>query len=69
VGADADLVIWQPEKAQLIRQEDILFRHKISPYIGQTLYGVVQETIVNGATVYKNQTIEHKNQGKWLLRK
>lgn len=69
LGADADLVIWQPEKAQLIRQEDILFRHKISPYIGQTLYGVVQETIVNGATVYKNQTIEHKNQGKWLLRK
>lgn len=69
VGTDADLVIWQPEKAQTIQAEDILFRHKISPYIGQTLYGVVQETIVNGATVYKNQTIEHKNQGKWLLRK
>jgi len=69
VGADADIVIWQPEQAQTIQEEDILFRHKISPYIGQKLYGVVQETIVNGATVYKKQTIEHKNQGKWLLKK
>ncbi|MBS1533991.1 MAG: allantoinase AllB [Bacteroidetes bacterium] len=69
VGADADIVIWQPEQAQTIQEEDILFRHKISPYIGQKLYGMVQETIVLGSTVYKNQTIEHKNQGKWLLKK
>ena len=69
VGNDADFVIWNPEANNTIREEDIFFRYKISPYIAQTLSGVVLETIVNGETVYKNKSIQNKNKGQWLLRK
>ncbi|WP_333601264.1 allantoinase AllB [Flavobacterium sp.] len=69
VGNDADFVIWNPEEAAVISENDILFRYKISPYIGQNLNGTVSETIVNGETVYKNKSIKNKNKGQWLLQK
>jgi allantoinase len=69
VGNDADIVIWNPTQTQVIQESGIFFKHKISPYIGQELSGVVLETIVNGQTVYQNQTIQNKNKGQWLLRK
>ena len=38
-------------------KNSILFRHKISPYIGEELFGIIKETIVNGITVYQNRKI------------
>lgn len=67
VGADADLVCWNPEEEFLVTEESVLFRHKISPYIGRLLYGVVKETIVNGETVFEDNQIQQLNKGKWLL--
>ena len=69
VGCDADFVIWNPEETHVVKAEDIFFRYKISPYIAQNLNGKVVETIVNGATVYQNNSIKNKNKGQWLLRK
>lgn len=69
IGKDADFVIWNPEESTVITEEDIHFRYKISPYIGQQLSGIVLETIVNGETVYKNKSIKTKNKGQWLLQK
>ncbi|NHM07098.1 allantoinase AllB [Flavobacterium sp. CYK-4] len=69
IGNDADLVIWNPEESQVIVESDIFFRHKISPYIAESLSGVVLQTIVNGETVYQNQLIKNKNKGQWLLQK
>ncbi len=71
IGFDADLTIWDPSGMKLIKEDAILHRHKMSPYAGQTLYGTVSETIVDGVTVYKNgKTIdeEHRN-GKLILNK
>lgn len=69
VGYDADIVIWNPEEKHTVKEAEILHRHKISPYIGETLYGVVKQTYVNGKLVYKDNNIIHKNFGQWLLRK
>ena len=69
VGYDADLTIWNPGDETVIKEEDILFRHKISPYIGERLSGVIEQTIVNGNTVYQNNKIINKNAGQWLFRK
>ena len=69
IGNDADFVIWNPDEIDLVKAEDIFFRYKISPYIAQNLNGKVLETIVNGATVYHNKSIENKNKGQWLLQK
>ncbi|MEO5775728.1 MAG: allantoinase AllB [Flavobacterium sp.] len=69
IGNDADFVIWNPEENVVVKPEDIFFRYKISPYIAQHLNGKVLETIVNGATVYHNKSIQNKNKGQWLLQK
>lgn len=69
VGYDADIVIWNPDETVLVKETDIFFRYKISPYIAQDLNGNVLETIVNGSTVYHNKSIENKNKGQWLLQK
>lgn len=66
VGYDADIVIWNHTQKHLVTEYEVLFKHKISPYIGETLTGVVIETIVNGQTVYQNNKIINKNIGKWL---
>lgn len=69
IGFDADITIWSPEKNQIINQDQILHKHKATPYYNLSLTGVVEQTIVNGITVYKNNSIIHKNAGKWLLKK
>lgn len=50
-GYDADLVIWDPESSFVVKQEDIQHRHKLTPYAGRTLFGVVERTILRGANV------------------
>ena len=69
IGHDADFVIWIPEESFKVKPEDILHRYKFSPYAEEQLSGVVQQTIVNGITVYKNKKIINKNAGQWLLKK
>lgn len=66
VGYDADIVIWNHTQQHLVTEAEVLFKHKISPYISETLTGVVIETIVNGQRVYQNSKILNHNSGKWL---
>ena len=54
VGADADLVVWDPEASFVVRAEHIRHRHLITPYLGRTLTGVVRTTYVGGRCVYTN---------------
>jgi allantoinase len=51
-GYDADLVVWDPEASFEVRPEELQHRHKITPYAGRTLAGVVRRTFVRGETVY-----------------
>lgn len=69
VGYDADIIAWQPEQTYVVNEENILHRHKASPFIGQQLFGTVQQTIVNGETVFKNGKIVHeeKKHGQIIL--
>lgn len=70
VGNDGDLVIWRPESAFEINVSDVHFKNKLSPYIGETLYGAVDRTIVRGATVYNRKLSDifaHEPFGRPLL--
>ncbi len=69
VGYDADLVLWNPEEKFEVKAADILHRYDCSPYCGKNLSGTVQQTIVNGTTVYQNKKTVQKNAGQWLLKK
>ena len=52
VGKDADLVIWNPEASFRIEPGSIHHRHKLTPYAGRELMGVVQTTFLRGRKVY-----------------
>jgi allantoinase len=52
VGADADVVIWNPEAKLSITPEMIHHRHKLTPYAGEVLYGTVEKTFLRGQIVY-----------------
>jgi allantoinase len=52
VGSDADIMIWNPEKEFLVEADKIHHRHKLTPYAGQTLAGVVEKTFLRGEKIY-----------------
>ncbi|KAA3610228.1 MAG: allantoinase AllB [Calditrichaeota bacterium] len=55
VGYDADLVVWNPDEKFIITEDLIKFRHKISPYIGEKLFGKVEKTFVVGDCVFNRK--------------
>jgi allantoinase len=52
IGSDADLVIWNPQRELRVAPELIQHRHKLTPYAGETLRGVVERTFLRGEMVY-----------------
>ncbi|HSY40949.1 MAG TPA: allantoinase, partial [Polyangia bacterium] len=51
-GFDADLVVWDPEAEIEVDAEQLQFRHKVSPYLGQHLKGRVEATFLRGRLAY-----------------
>jgi allantoinase len=51
-GNDADIVIWTPDKEFTVDPSMIEHRHKLTPYNGESLRGVVEKTFVRGQMVY-----------------
>ncbi len=54
VGADADLVFWDPEATWTVDAERLHHRHKITPYHGRRLRGSVLSTFLRGRPVFDN---------------
>jgi allantoinase len=52
VGRDADLVIWNPDSEFRVEPQIIHHRHKLTPYRGTVLRGVVEKTLLRGQMVY-----------------
>ena len=53
VGMDADFCIWDPDASFQVNQETFYVKHPVSPYLGQSLRGKVQRTILRGETVFE----------------
>ena len=51
-GADADIVIWNPDRQFKVETSTLHHRHKLTPYNGEVLRGVVEKTFVRGQIVY-----------------
>jgi allantoinase len=49
---DADLVIWNPAKQFKVEASALHHRHKLTPYEGLTLEGVVEKTFLRGRKIY-----------------
>jgi allantoinase len=68
-GFDADLVIWEPDKSFVVKEEMILHKHKLTPYLQEQLYGVVAQTWLGGEQVYADGKFLNLNRGKPIKRK
>lgn len=68
-GADADLLIWSPGKKMKVNPAIIKFRHNVTPYEGELLNGVVEETWVAGKKVYERGAFLSEHPGKTILKK
>ena len=50
-GADADLVAWDPEARFRVEPGRLHHRHRVTPYAGHELFGVVRATWVGGRII------------------
>ncbi len=56
-GADADFVVVDPDRQWTLTADQLLSKHKHSPYLGCRFIGAVERTIVRGMTVYRDGEI------------
>jgi allantoinase len=52
VGSDADIVVFEPEVEWTVFEQDLHFRHKLSPYLRATLQGHVVQTFLRGQSIF-----------------
>ena len=67
-GCDADFVVWDPDRSFIVTEEMIQHRHKITPYSGQQLYGLIEQTWLAGEKVFDQGKYLHLNRGKIVKR-
>ena len=67
-GFDADLVCWNPDKKYIIKKEAIHHKNKLTPYEGESLYGVVNATFLRGQKVYEKGQFLGKPKGKIIFK-
>jgi allantoinase len=66
-GHKADITIWSPEDDVIVVHKDIEHRHKMTPYAGMTLKGLVQATMVNGRFVLEEGKLTSGHYGRIIL--
>ena len=57
-GADADLVVVDPEKEWMLTEDQLFYRNRHSAYVGCSFTGLVERTLVRGETVYLDGEIK-----------
>lgn len=67
-GMDADLVVLDRDAEFLVEPGRLFHRHKLTPYVGSVLPGVVEQTWLRGMKVYERGEIVGDARGHVLLR-
>jgi allantoinase len=67
-GKDADFVVWSPEESFVVEPSIIEHRHKVTPYAGERLNGVVHATWLRGERVFESRNHIGEPRGEWLRR-
>lgn len=62
-GMDADLVVFDPDEEFRVTPQRLQYRHPISPYLGETLRGVIKATYLRGTAVYCDGTFPGQTLG------
>ena len=54
VGADADIIIVDVDKEFVLEKKNIVSKSKNSPFVGRTVKGLVEYTILGGKIAYRS---------------
>ncbi|HUK36649.1 MAG TPA: amidohydrolase family protein, partial [Vicinamibacterales bacterium] len=65
-GADADIVVWDPDGEFTVDPAALQQRHKLTPYAGRRLRGVVHATFVRGIRVWSDGRLVEAASGQLL---
>jgi allantoinase len=68
VGADADIVVFDPHISWTVTPNDLHFRYKFSPYLGAKLRGRVQHTWLRGEQIFSEGQFPGEPRGRELVR-
>ena len=68
VGADADFAIWDPDAKFRVEAVKLHHRHKLTPYIGRELAGVVESTFLRGRKIFHHGELSTAPTGLVLRR-
>ena len=68
VGADADIVVFDPDAEWTVAEKHFHFRHKLSAYLGAKLQGRVEETWLHGEQIYAADGFIGTARGRELVR-
>lgn len=69
VGADADFVVFDPDAKWKVKNEDLRFKNKVSPYAGVELRGRVKETWLRGERIYNGGELAIAGRGRELVKR
>ncbi len=63
-GFDADLVVFEPDAEFIATENHLHYRHRVSPYLGETLRGVVMATYLRGDCVFSEGDFPGEPKGR-----
>jgi len=67
-GFDADFVVFCPEEQFTVTENHLHYRHRVSPYLGERLRGVVQATYLRGNCIFADGACIGEPRGSELQR-
>ena len=65
-GYDADLIVFDEKKTFTVTEDIIKHKHKITPYLNEKLFGVVEQTYLSGENVF-DKGVMVLNKGRVIL--
>jgi allantoinase len=63
---DADFVVFEPEAEFIVKEDHLHYRHRVSPYLGEKLRGVVKATYLRGNCVFADGQFPGEPAGREL---
>ena len=67
-GFDADFVAFSPEAEFIATEDHLHYRHRVSPYLGEKLRGVVKATYLRGDCIFSDGRFPGEPKGRELRR-
>jgi len=63
-GYDADFAVFDPDREFVVTEDRLHYRHPVSPYLGETLHGVLKATYLRGNPVFAEGEFPGEAEGR-----